>query len=186
MFRSWMTIFGVMCLATCSSRQEMAGTFGTPHLALYRQMDALRDFSCQSLHAGISNADSRVRSEELARRWLAIEQGVADEREKDRATRSDRPNLSMALSAYWTQWQHAVNTGQACFDNTALASADADGGFVRANGSGSWVVVRKAGDPAVPLSNDVLLKCSNPQDNPNRDFAKCAREMTTVEMARKH
>ncbi len=188
-------LFGIIMLgglaATgCSASSTGAGTVAAAaaspsQQALYRQMDALRDFSCKSLGANMSNADSRARTEEIAKEWLAIDQGVAAERENGRTIRSDRRNPSIALSSYWTQWQHAVNTGQSCFDENALSLRDADGGFVRANGGGAWVVVRKAGDPPAPLPDTIMAECSTPEKNPNRGFDQCALAMATADAARK-
>lgn len=179
--RAGVLILSGASFAACSTREAAAGAgvFSASHQALYRQMDALRDFSCKTLHPDMSNTDSRKRTEEMAKLWLAIERGVAAEREKDRATRDDVPNLSVALSSYWTQWQNALSSRQLCFDNNALASANLDGGLVRANGNGSWVVVRKTGDQAVPLPDNVLLACSTPARNP-RSFERCVMDMVTT------
>ena len=181
-------IVAVVSLCACSMKQSAAGGstggFSASQQALYRQMDALREYSCKTLQANLSLADSRKRTEEMARQWLAIDQGVAAEREKDRATRDDIPNFSVALSSYWTQWQNALSSRQLCFDSNALASANLDGGFVRANGNGTWVVVKKTGDAAAPLPNNVLLTCSTPAKNP-RSFERCAMDMVTTEAASK-
>ena len=173
------------CSTTQSSGGEVAG--GVPsHQALYRQMDALRDYSCKSLHADMSNADSRKRTEDMAKQWLQIDQAVAAEREKDRAARSDRPHPSVVLSSYWTQWQRAVDKGGACFDVKSLSSADAEGGYLRANGNGSWAAVTKAGAPETALPSAVLSTCSTPEKTADRGFERCAMAMlATADTARK-
>jgi hypothetical protein len=178
-----------LAAASCSAGQSaasgVAGTVSASQQALYRQMDALRDFSCKSLHAGMSNGDSRARTEEIATQWLAIDQSVAAEREKDRATRSDRPHPSIVLSSYWTQWQHALNSGQSCFDESALSPRDADGAFLRAGGSGNWIVVRKTGDQPTAVPDNIIAACSTPERNPERGFDQCALAIVSADAARK-
>ena len=181
-------ILSAACLMACSGHQVMAdagaGVFGTSHQALYRQMDEMREYSCKPLGAGMSPADSRNRTEELAREWSAIEQGVAAEREEDREKRSDQPRLSTALSSYWAQWQKALSSRQLCFDVDALSPPNLQGGSVRANGSGSWVVVLKTGDQPAPMPDSVLLACSTPENN-SRSFERCAIDKMTAEAAHK-
>lgn len=175
--------------AGCSTGQSSAGTVAggasPSQQALYRQMDALRDFSCKSLRADMSNADSRARTEEIAKQWLAIDQGVAAERENERATRSDRPHPSIVLASYWTQWRHAVDSGQSCFDENALSPKDAEGAFLRARGSGSWVMVRKTGDQPAPVPENVVLACSTPEKNPSLSFDQCVLAMASADAAHK-